>query len=178
LVEQGRLEEGIAQLRQGLLTWQAMGAGLGQTHILARLAEAYQRCGRAREGLRVLDEALVAVHEREERYYEAEIYRLKGELLLQSDTQGPTTNIEGMALGIHPGVKEAETCFQEALHVARRQQVKSLELRASMSLSRLWQSQGKHAAAYQLLIKSYPWFTEGLETLDLREARALLEALA
>ena len=176
LATQGRCTEGIVELRQGLAAWHAMGASLGQTHILVRLAEAYQQCRRVKEGLRVLDEALVTVHEREERYYEAEIYRLKGELLLQSDAQGPTDNVEQMALDMHPRVREAEACFQTALQVARRQQAKSLELRAAMSLSRLWRSQRKHATARQLLAEIYAWFTEGFETLDLQEAKALLEA--
>jgi predicted ATPase len=95
--------------------------------------------------------------------WEPELYRLKGALLLQpsADTQA-----------------EAETCFQQALTVARHQQAKSLELRAAMSLSRLWQSQGKRTEAYELLAPVYGWFTEGFDTADLQEAKALLEALA
>jgi class 3 adenylate cyclase/tetratricopeptide (TPR) repeat protein/transcriptional regulator with XRE-family HTH domain len=161
LAEQGRAEEGIAQLRQGLATYQTLGAGLGQTHFLARLAEAYKRGGYLGEGLRVLDEALVAVREREERYYEAEIYRLKGEFLLLQDS----------------GSGEAESCLRQAFDVACQQQATSLELRAAMSLSLLWQSQGKRPEARQLLAEVYDWFTEGFETPDLREAKALLEAL-
>ena len=163
LAEQGRAKEGITELRQGLATWQALGAGVGQTHFLARLAEAYQRGGQFEEGLRVLDEALAVVHEREERYYEAELHRLKGELLL--------------GVGVGRG-EELETCFHQALNVARQQQAKSLELRAAMSLSRLWQHQGKLAEARQLLAKVYDYFTEGFDTSDLLEAKALLEALA
>jgi predicted ATPase len=113
--------------------------------------------------LRVLDEALMAVHKNAEGYVEAEIYRLQGDLLLQ---QGGGRE------------KEAETCFCRALRVARRQQAKSLELRAAISLSRLWQQQGKRAAASQLLAGSYGWFTEGFDIPDLQEAKALLRALA
>ena len=94
--------------------------------------------------------------------WEAELYRLKGELLL-------TRSSEHQA--------EAETCFQQALDVARRQQAKSLELRAAMSLARLWQQQGKRAEAHELLAPIYGWFTEGFDTADLQEAKALLEAL-
>jgi predicted ATPase len=98
----------------------------------------------------------------EERMYEAEVYRLRGELLLQQSAaqQG-----------------EAEEHFHQALTVARRQQAKSWELRAAMSLSRLWQQQGKRTEAYELLAPIYGWFTEGFDTADLQEARALLEAL-
>ena len=98
-----------------------------------------------------------------ERHWEAEIYRLKGELLLQQPV---------------PDVPQAEACFQQALAVARRQQAKSRELRTAMSLSRLWQQQGKRAEARQLLAEVYGWFTEGFNTLDLQEARALLDILA
>jgi len=110
----------------------------------------------------VLAEALAGVDKTGERYWEAELYRLKGELLLRQ------------AL---PDEHQAETCFQQALAVARRQQAKSLELRTAMSLARLWQRQGQRAAARQLLAEVYGWFTEGFDTADLQEAKALLEAL-
>jgi len=99
---------------------------------------------------------------REECRWEAELYRLKGELLL-----------------VHAAAHhaEAETCLRHALDVARHQQAKSWELRAAMSLSRLWQHQGKRAAAYDLLVPIYGWFTEGFDTADLQEAKALLAAL-
>jgi predicted ATPase len=144
-------------------TWRTIGTDLAKTHLLFRLAEAYGRGGQAAEGLRLLDEALAVVHKTAEGYFEAEIYRLKGELLLQQ-----VAGSEG----------EAETCFRKALNVARRQEAKSLELRAAMSLSRLWQRQGKREEARQLLAGSYSWFTEGFDIPDLLEAKALLEALA
>jgi predicted ATPase len=95
--------------------------------------------------------------------WEAELYRLKGELLLQQT--------------VVPDVQQAEACFHQALAIARRQQAKSLELRAAMSLARLWQRQGKRVEAYRMLVEVYGWFTEGFDTADLREAKALLDAL-
>jgi predicted ATPase len=127
------------------------------------LAEACGKAGQAGEGLTLLAEALAAVANTGERLYEAELYRLKGELLLRPAAAD---------------APQAETCFQQALDVARRQQAKSLELRAALSLSRLWQQQGKRAAARQLLAAVYGWFTEGFDTADLQEARALLEELS
>ena len=97
-----------------------------------------------------------------ERYYEAEVHRLKGELLLQLSSDNRT---------------EAETCFQQAISIAQNQQAKSLELRAVMSLSRLWQQQGKRQEAHDLLAPVYNWFTEGFDTADLQDARALLNIL-
>jgi class 3 adenylate cyclase/DNA-binding winged helix-turn-helix (wHTH) protein/predicted ATPase len=163
LAEQGFIEEGIEQLRQGMDTWRTIGTELAKTHTFFRLAEAYGRGGQAAAGLRVLDEALVVVQKNAEGYFEAEIYRLKGELLLQ--------HVAGRE-------EEAEACFHQALDVARRQQAKSLELRAAMSLSCLWQQQGKREEARQQLAGNYSWFTEGFDTPDLQEAKALLEALA
>src|SRR5262249_31386994 len=160
---QGQGEEGIAQLRQGLAAWQATGARGGGPYYLAMLAEAYGQGGQAEEGLRVLAEALALVNTGGERRHEAELYRLKGELLLARFVESHT---------------EAETCFRQALAVARSQQARALELRASMSLSRLWQRQGKRAEAHQLLAEVYGWFSEGFDTVDLQEAKALLEALA
>ncbi|MBI3327044.1 MAG: zinc ribbon domain-containing protein [Nitrospinae bacterium] len=119
------------------------------------------------EGLNVLAEALATAHQSGERYYKAELYRLKGELLLRM-REGERER----------GGETAEECFQQALNITRRQQAKSLELRAAMSLSRLWQRQGKRAEARQLLAEIYSWFTEGFDTADLQEAKALLEELA
>jgi predicted ATPase len=127
------------------------------------LAEAYGGIGQSEEGLNVLAEALAAVEKTGGRFYEAELYRLKGELLRRQ---------------AFPDEDQAETRFRQALDVARRQQAKSLELRAAMSLSRLWHEQGKCAEARQLLGDIYGWFTEGFDTVDLQEARALLEALS
>ena len=104
-----------------------------------------------------------------EQWYEAELYRLKGELGLQ---QASMQRLEG---GVQ---KEAEECFGEAIEIARQQQAKSLELRATMSLARLWQQHGKQTEAHQMLSEIYGWFTEGFDTKDLQEAKALLEQLA
>jgi predicted ATPase len=115
------------------------------------------------EGLAVVAEALTCVNRTGERYAEAELHRLKGELLLKQTV---------------PDAHQAEVCFQQALDVARCQQAKSWELRAAMSLSRLWQQQGKRHQARELVVPLYGWFTEGLDTADLQEAKTLLEALA
>jgi predicted ATPase len=129
---------------------------------LALLAEAHRNAGQVEEGLSVLAEALAAVDKTGERFYEAELYRLKGELLLRQSACD---------------AQQAETCFHQALDVARRQQAKSLELRTAMSLARLWQQQGQQAKAYALLAPVYNWFTEGFDTADLQEAKVLLEEL-
>ncbi len=162
LALQGQLEQGMALLRQGLAAYRATGTELAQSYCLALLAEAYLNGGQAEEGLRVITEALTAVNDRGERCYEAELYRLQGELLLARPAMPHA---------------EAEACFFQALAVARRQQAKALELRAAMSLSRLWQDQGKRDEAGQLLRQTYGWFTEGFDTADLQEAKALLTAL-
>jgi predicted ATPase len=144
-----------------------MGTELGRTYFLALLAEAYGRRGEAGEALHVLDEALAAVDKHGERFWEAELYRLKGQLTLQSKVQGPRSKVE----------EEAEVCFWKAIEIARKQQAKSWELRATVSLARLWQQQGKKKEARQMLAEIYGWFTEGFDTKDLQEAKALLEDL-
>jgi predicted ATPase len=156
----------MAQMRQGLAAWRATGAEVFRPHYLALLAEAYGKAGQAEQGLTVLAEALAIVERTGEHWWEAESYRLKGELLLAQAGEE------------RPAVKAAEDCFQQALAMARRQQAKSLELRAAMSLARLWQHQEKRAEARQLLAEIYGWFTEGFDTADLQEAKALLEELA
>src|SRR5262245_29696088 len=163
LVAQGQGEAGIAQMHQGLAAIRATGQRLSLSAYLARLAEACGNSGQAEEGLRLLAEALVHVDHTGERYYEAEVYRLKGELLLRQAV---------------PDSLQAETCFQQGLTIARHQQARSWELRAATSLGRLWQQQGKHTAAYDLLVSVYGWFTESFDTADLQEARTLLEELA
>ena len=162
--EQRRSEEGMQQIRQGLAAHRTTGAEAGQPYALAFLARAYGQEGQSDKGQQVLDEALALVHQTGERCYEAELYRLKGELLLQG--------------GKRPKMLvEVEESFRQAVAVARRQQAKSLELRAAMSLARLWQRQGKRAEASALLAPIYNWFTEGFDTADLQEARALLDEL-
>ena len=147
LAEQGQGEAGIARIRQGLASFRATGAEVASTYYLALLAETYGRGGHVEEGLRVVDEALAIVDKNEERYYEAELYRLKGALLL-NDERGMMNDERETS---QPPAAEAEACFHKAIDIARSQEAKSLELRAAMSLSRLWQSQGKKAEAHQLL---------------------------
>jgi len=171
VAEQGQVEEGIVQLRQGLAAYQATGAEMWRPYFLAQLAEAYGKGGQVGEGLAALAEALEFVDRTEERFYEAELYRLRGELTLaRSSVQGLASSVQGLE-------SEAEGYFLKAIEVARKQQAKSLELRAVMSLSWLWQSQGKRDEARQMLAEIYGWFTEGFETADLKEAKALLEEL-
>jgi predicted ATPase len=171
LTEQGRQEEGMWQIRQGLAAHRTTGAEAGQPYALAFLARAYGQDGQATKGHQLLEEALALVNRTGERCYEAELYRLRGELLLQGDTSPRAQSTEQPLL-------EVEESFRQALAVARRQQAKALELRAAVSLSRLWQQQGKQAEARALLAPIYGWFTEGFDTADLQEAKALLEALA
>jgi TOMM system kinase/cyclase fusion protein len=159
---QGQGEEGILQMRQGLTAFQTAGVELEQSYFLALLAEAYGEAGQPEKGLVVLAKALALVDTTGVRWWEAELHRHKGEVLLKQ---------------LHRDEPQAETCFHEALAIARRQQAKSLELRAAMSLSRLWQQQGKRAEARQLLTETYGWFTEGFDTAALQEARLLLEGL-
>ena len=163
LVMQGQGEEGLAQVRQGLAAARATGAALAVPFWCTLLSEVSAHLGYREEGLQALAEAHTLVEQHEERYWEAEIYRLRGVLLLRQ-----------------PGTPqaEAEAWLRRALDVARRQQAKSPELRAATSLARLWQRQGKRAEAYELLAPVYGWFTEGFDAADLREAKALLEALA
>src|SRR5439155_15808593 len=156
-----------------------MGAEVSQSYYLALLAEAYGKAGQAEDGLAALAEALTAVDKSGERFYEAELYRLKGELSLQSGVRSPeseTPNPQHPTPSTTPEA-EAEVCFLKAIEIAQRQQAKSLELRAVMSLSRLWQQQGKQEEARQMLADIYGWFTEGFDTKDLQEAKALLQEL-
>jgi predicted ATPase len=162
IAEQGNRKDGLAQMREGLSAYLATGATGYYPYFLVLLAEAYMKMEQTAEGLAAVAEALQRVTSTEERMYEAEIYRLKGELLLQ---QTPDNH------------SAAEPCFYQALDVARQQEAKSLELRAAISLARLWQEQGKTTEAHRMLSKVYNWFTEGFETKDLQEARALLEEL-
>jgi len=180
-----RQEEGIPQLCQGLAALRAMGAEMGLTLLLALLAEAYMVRGQIDDGLRVLTEALDVGNKREERFYEAELYRRKGELMLTQKSRRvgsahqSVSNAEAVTVGdAHPSEEsEAEACFLKAIEIARKQQARSLELRASTSLARLWQQQGKQKKAHQMLSEIYDWFTEGFDTKDLQEAKALLKGL-
>ena len=153
-------EEGIMQILQGLAAYETTGWARDRPYYLALLAEASAKVGRTTEGLEALTEALATLGTSGARWWEAELYRLRGVLLLSADKEAA-----------------AEACFHQALDLARRRQARSLELRVAMSLARLWQPQGKRAEAYALLVPIYSWFTEGFDTLDLQEAKALLEEL-
>jgi predicted ATPase len=163
LAEQGHGLEGIAQMRQGLAVFQEIGAEVGRPYFLALLAEAYGRRGQAEEGLSVLDDALAAVQQTEERWCEAELYRCQGEFILVRSTEHDA---------------EAEACFHRTLDVARHQLAKSLDLRTALSLCRLWQCQGKQAKARELLGPIYRWFTEVGDTVEVKKAEAVLADLS
>jgi class 3 adenylate cyclase/predicted ATPase len=163
LAAQGQGEEGITHMRQGLDVSQATGTGVNRPTFLAMLAEAYGQHGQVQEGLSVLIEAQVAVDKSGEHWYEAELYRLRGELLRHADGAKRMAELT------------PEVCFQKAIDIARQQEAKSWELRATMSLARLWQQQGKRQEARELLAPIYGWFTEGFDTADLQEAKALLD---
>jgi predicted ATPase len=160
---QGRGEEGRAQVRQGIAAYRATGAALFVPYLCTVLADVCAHLGHPADGLQALAEAHTLIEQHEERWGKAEVCRLRGVLLLRQ-TETPQA--------------EAEAWLQRALDVARRQEAKSLELRAAMSLSRLWQQQGKRAEAHALLAPVYGWFTEGFDTTDLQEAKVLLDALA
>jgi predicted ATPase len=163
LAMQGQGKEGMAQLRQGIAAWRATGAAQHVPYHCTMLADVAAHLGHVEDGLQALAEAHTLVEQQEERYWEAEVHRLRGVLLLRQPGTPPV---------------EAETCFRQALDVARRQEAKSLELRAAMSLSRLWEQQGKRAEAHELLAPIYGWFTEGFDTADLQEAKALLNEMS
>jgi len=151
---------------------------LAWTYALALPVEAYGQMGWAEEGLAVLAEALAIADTTEERWYEAELYRLKGELTLQQfNVQGSKFKVKNSQSAFRNPQSEAEACFLKAIEIAQKQQAKSWELRATTSLARLWQSQGKKSEAHQMLSEIYHWFTEGFDTKDLQKAQALLTEL-
>src|SRR5207248_7964948 len=150
------------KISQGLTAYHAAGAELCRPYFLALLAEVHGTLGQPETGLTMLTEALTLVDTTGERWYESEIYRLKGELLLQQSSDNQA---------------EAESCFHKALAIARNQQAKSFELRTATSLARLWQQQRKRQEAHDLLAPVYAWFTEGFDTADLQDAKALLDIL-
>jgi predicted ATPase len=155
----GQVADGIAQISQVISLWRGIGAALVVPYFLTLLAESYGQAGQFAEGLAALDEALAVAEKNDDRWYEAEIYRLKGEFLLA----------QGDRHGAH--------YLQRALAIARQQGARLLELRTAVSLSRLWHQQGRHDAARALLTSVYGWFTEGFALPDLQEARVLLTAL-
>jgi predicted ATPase len=160
---QGRGAQGVARMRAGLTDALALGMRMMRPMFCTLLAEAYGQGSQLEDAWQMLSDALDAVEESGQRYYEAETYRFKGELHLRE---------------ANPDVEQAVACFQRAVDVARRQQAKSWELRAAMSLARLWAEQGERQQARDLLAPVYGWFTEGFDTADLIEAKKLLGALA
>jgi tetratricopeptide (TPR) repeat protein len=192
LVRQGKANEGVRQIQEGLTSLDAMEARLYRSALLAYQVEGYAELGQVDVGLSLLAQALEFVDTQDERYYEAELYRIRGELTLAQskaslgqasdksqtsqgksenpNTQHPTPNTRAEV--------EAEACFLKAIEIAQRQQAKSLELRATTSLARLWQQQGKQQEAHRMLSEIYNWFTEGFDTKDLQEAKTLLEELS
>jgi predicted ATPase len=165
MAEQGETAEGIARIHSGLDAAQSIRAEMFRSYYICLLAEAYGRAGLPRAGLAELTAAQALMEKNDERFWEAELYRLRGDLLLQD----PDSRLAA------PSPAE---CYQEAIEIARRQGARSLELRAAMSLSRLWQQEGKRDQARQLLAEIYGWFTEGFDTADLKEARARLDELS
>jgi predicted ATPase len=163
LAVQDQRQRGLDQMWEGLAAYRATGLELDRPWVLGLIAEVYGQGRQSDDGLRVLSEALALGDKTGERWCEAELHRLKGELLLQQSPDNQT---------------EAESCFQKALDVSRNQQAKLWELRASTSLARLWREQGKRQEAYNLLGPVYHWFTEGFDTADLIDAKALLDELS
>jgi predicted ATPase len=163
MAKQGRSKEGIAQIHEGLVAVRATGADLGRPTQLTRMAEAFMGIGRFDEALAAVRETLAAADENEDRQCEPETHRLKGELLLKQDDSA---------------FAEAQKCFDRAIEIARNQNAKSWELRATTSLARLLASQGPREAARTMLGDIYNWFTEGFDTADLIDAKALLDDLS
>jgi DNA-binding winged helix-turn-helix (wHTH) protein/predicted ATPase len=163
LTEQGHKEEGVAQTQKGLAAYRATGSELGRSYLLNGLAKGYMETGRLNDGLNALAEAAAAADKHDDRFAAAETHRLNGELLLQ--------------LG-HSRSAEAQNCFQLAIEIAQKQRAKAWELRATTSLARLLNRTGRRAEALAILAEIYSWFTEGFETADLKEAKALLDKLA
>lgn len=161
IAQLGRVEEGIQIARAGLQTQLSIGAQIGRTQALAVLGEMFWRAGRTQEAFEAVEEGFAVSKRNGNAHFDAELWRLKGELLKM---QGETA--------------EAESCFQKALKISRQQAAKSLELRASTSLARLWEERGKRNEARQMLSEAYAWFTEGFDTADLKEAASLLPKLA
>jgi adenylate cyclase len=165
MAEQGRFEEGIARMQQGEVAIRASGmagAALARPSLLIRLAEAYMQIDRLDDGLRALAEALAAGEEHEDRQDEPEKHRVRGELLLRQDDS----------------VAKAQNCFRQAITISRQQSAKSYELRATMSLARLLAKQRRRDEARTMLADIYSWFTEGFDTADLKDAKALLDELS
>jgi DNA-binding winged helix-turn-helix (wHTH) protein/predicted ATPase len=193
LAIQDQVEEALCQMQQGFTVLQATGAEIAKPYTLSLLAEAYGRAGQAEAGLETIANALALGDKNGDHVREAELYRLKGELTLQkfqasgsqlrvSENQRVKNKLQKAKIPTFPPLllppqaeAEAEACFHKALAIAREQSAKSLELRAVMSLAQLWRQQGKKTSARKMLTEIYGWFTEGFDTVDLQQAKALLE---
>jgi serine/threonine protein kinase/predicted ATPase len=162
MAQEGQLTDGVNEMRRGLDACQSINHQILRPYFLCLLADTYRTAGRNEEGLSTLDEMQALVEKNEERFWEAELYRVRGELLLTE----------------RAALSEAEQCFHRAIDVAQSQKAKSLELRAAVSLARLWRSLNKRVEAHAKLADVYSWFTEGFDTLDLTEARILLDDLS
>ncbi len=161
VAELGETNDGLSHIRSALDTQLSIGAQVARPHSQAILAEALWHAGRTEEALQAVEEGLAVSNRNGERYYDVELWRLKGELLKMQDK-----------------AVEAESCFQMGIEIARQQAAKSLELRACTSLARLWQQQNRSREAQRLLGDIYAWFTEGFDTADLKDATALLEEIS
>ena len=175
LMEQGKQDQAIEQMRYGIAN-RATGTEVLRPHFLGLLAEALAKSGQVDEGLGLLEEALEQVNRSGEGYYEPELNRLKGQMLLMRSRARPA----GQALNDAEAtaVAEAEACFNQSIKIARHQQAKSMELRTAMSLARLYQNESKREEARLLLSQIYSTFTGGFTTTDLREAKTLLDELS
>jgi len=162
LADGEKTEESITKMQEGIAAWRKTGAELFLPYWLCILAETYFKNEKKEEALIVLEEAQQLANKNNERFHEAELYRLKGELLLDLDGKDKS---------------EPETCFIKAIEISRKQDAKSLELRAVISYSRLLQTQGKKEEARHMLSEIYGWFTEGFDTKDLREANSIIDKL-
>ena len=159
----GEASDAVQVITSGLTAGRATGATILEPENLCYLAGAYAKSGRLDEAKRCIHDSLALIEQSKERWSEAEINRVAGEIAMMLPQLNPV---------------EAEAYFEQAFTVARRQQAKSWELRAAISLARLWRDQGKREEARELLAPVYGWFTEGFDTRDLKEAKALLDALA
>jgi predicted ATPase len=159
----GKGPDSVKMINSGITAFRSTGATFFTPFYLSCLARAYAELGQFDDAWRSIDEAMTAVETTKESWYEAEVLRVAGEIALRSP---------------EPDAVKAEAYFERALAVARRQQAKSWELRAAMSMARLWRDQGKRGNARDLLAPVYGWFTEGFDTLDLNQAKTLLDALA
>jgi predicted ATPase/class 3 adenylate cyclase len=168
LAQQGETEEGISAIREGLASYRATRSALNYPYFLANLAEACKRAERFEEGLAAAEEAIALVEKTGERYHEAKLYQIKGELTLKQPS------INSLQSSVH---MRAEDCFRKSIEIARGQQARTFELDATTALARLLASQGRRDEARTMLADIYNWFTEGFDTADLKDAKALLDRL-